>query len=133
MVNKALTYGIIQYSSAMENSSYNANRFFWDILKGLIYRINDDMHFVQYSFYKPLTKDEPKVSFDLFYFETGNKLEVLCFKHNGEFQYLEWALPTNDKPKSLFISHDGSHLLAEHVTKTEGDGPKGAVKPQALD
>ena len=43
------------------------------------------MLFLQHSFYKTLTKDEQKVSFDLFYFETGNKLEVLCFKHNGEF------------------------------------------------
>ena len=44
MVNKALTYGIIKYTN-------NENRFLWDISKGLLYRIRNDMYFVQHSLY----------------------------------------------------------------------------------
>lgn len=44
MVNKTLTYGIIKYSN-------NENRFLWDISKGLLYRIRNDMYFVQHSYY----------------------------------------------------------------------------------
>ena len=44
MVNKPLTYGIIKYTN-------NENRFLWDISKGLLYRIRNDMYFVQHSYY----------------------------------------------------------------------------------
>lgn len=126
MVNKALTYGIIK-------TSYNETRFLWDIVKGLLYQIREDMNFLQHSNFRP-AKDEQEVSFDLFFFETGNTVQVLSFKHNGEFQYMECVLPiTNDKPKSLFISRDGSHLLAEQVNKAEGDEHKGATKPHGRD
>jgi hypothetical protein len=44
MLNKALKYGIIKYTN-------NETRFLWDISKGILYRIRNDMYFVQHSYY----------------------------------------------------------------------------------